>query len=70
MHALDRMRARRISRQEIEQGLTRRETVYVSDEDQSATVILCATDAGRKLKVVVATNDENYIVTVADRGEG
>lgn len=70
MHALGRMESRGITRAEIEQGLTRRETVYVSPEDSSSTVILCSTDAGRQLKVVVDTNDEEYIITVADRGEG
>lgn len=70
MHTVQRMEARGITRAEIEQGLTRRETVYTSPEDTSATVILCSTDAGRQLKVVVATDDEDYIITVAARGEG
>jgi hypothetical protein len=69
MHAVHRMRARHITRDEIEQGLTGRETVSVSNEDPTATVILCSTDAGRKLKVVVATDDENFILTAAARGD-
>ena len=70
LHTLERMEARSITRAEIEQGLTRRETVYTSPEDASATVILCSTNAGRQLKVVVATDDEEFIITVAARGEG
>ncbi|MDO9498104.1 MAG: DUF4258 domain-containing protein [Nocardioides sp.] len=70
MHTLQRMEERNITRAEIEQGLTRRETVYMSPEDNSATVILCSTEAGRQLKLVVATDDEEYVITAMARGEG
>ena len=62
------MSERGITREEIQQGLTRRETVYVSREDDSVTVILCRTDAGRRLKIALATDDEEHIITVAERG--
>lgn len=69
VHTLERMAQRRITRSEIQQGLTRRETVYVSAEDPSCTVILCSTDSGRRLKLVVASDDHECIITVAARDE-
>jgi hypothetical protein len=69
VHALKRMEQRGISRSEVLQALTRRETVYVSDEDASRTVILGSTSEGRRLKVIVESDDEQCVVTVSARDE-
>lgn len=68
-HAVQRMRRRRIERSEVLEALGNRETVYVSAEDPSTTVILGRTEQGRRLKVVVNSLDEQHIITVADRGQ-
>lgn len=69
VHTLRRMTQRGITRQEIREGLTNRETLYVSADDATCTVILCVTDAGRRLKMVVASDDHECIITVAARDE-
>jgi hypothetical protein len=69
VHAVERMNERSISREEVQQALTERETVYVSPEDASATVVLGRTVVGRRLKVVVGTDDAEYVITVSERGE-
>lgn len=68
-HAMDRMRHRRIRRAEVKDALQRRERGYVAAEDATATIIICSTDDGRALRVVVATDDEDHVLTVSARGE-
>jgi hypothetical protein len=63
------MESRNITRDEVLEALENRETVYVSSEDPSATVILGRTRSGRSLKVVVSSTDDEHVITVAARGE-
>ncbi|TMK63219.1 MAG: DUF4258 domain-containing protein [Actinobacteria bacterium] len=61
------MRQRRINGTEIDDVLESPETVYQSREDHSRTVYLGTTKGGRRLKVVVLTDDREVVITVADR---
>lgn len=67
IHALQRLEKRSISRDEVAEVLTRRETVIETHGDRPSLTILGRTDAGRRLKVVVAMDDESYVITIADR---
>ena len=68
LHALQRMRARGISRDEVQQALANRQTQYSSDDfSDTRLIILGQTASGRRLKVVVVADDEDRIITVADR---
>ena len=68
LHAVGRIRERGISRDEVVEALYQgRETVYPSADDPDCSVVLGSTSAGRRLKIVVQTDDQNYIVTAADR---
>lgn len=69
IHALQQMRRRDVDRAEILEALENRETVYVSAEDASATVVLGRTAQGRRLKVVVNSRNQEHVITVADRGQ-
>ena len=63
------MTARGILREEVLDALRTVEVTYTSEDRDDRTVILCRTGAGRRLKVVVETDDPNYVVTVADRDD-
>jgi hypothetical protein len=69
VHTVRRMGQRGISRDEIEEALTCQDVIYPSEDDPSRTVILGRTSTGRPLKVVVSSDDHEYIVTVADRSD-
>lgn len=69
MHALHRMKQRNISRDEVIEAIAERGTMYTSTDDDSRTVILGRTRAGRSLKVVVESDDHDYVITVADRAD-
>jgi len=69
LHAVHQMKRRGISRDEVLEALANRETVYTSAGDDSSTVILGRTTQGRGLKVVVNAQDDEHVITVADRGE-
>ncbi len=70
VHALRQMQRRQISREEVEQALGNPGAVrYASGEDPSATVVRSESEAGRRLKVVVRTDDHDYIITVAGISE-
>jgi uncharacterized DUF497 family protein len=67
-HASQRMARRRISQEEVEQVLANPETSYPSaDYPEERLVILGSTDTGRRLKVVVPVDDNEMVITVADR---
>jgi hypothetical protein len=65
----DQMPRRRISKAEVEQVLASPEITYLSEEGRDRTVILGTTSASRRLKVVVRTDDPQFVVTVADRDD-
>lgn len=68
MHAWDQMTLRSITRDEVTEAHTRRDTTYRSEDyPDERLVILGTTSAGRRLKIVVPINDQNTIITVADR---
>ena len=69
MHAVQQMQRRKITREEVFQALARRETVYVSEDDESRLVIQGCTAGNRKLKIVVSRHDEEFVITVAGRFE-
>lgn len=68
-HARLRMRQRDITESEIEEALTHASDRYPSDDAPDRTVVLGTTRNGRRLKVVVSTEDEQYVITVADRDD-
>ncbi|MDK3255076.1 DUF4258 domain-containing protein [Blastococcus capsensis] len=68
-HARRRMAARRIDAAEVEEALAAPDLVHASQEHpDERTVIRGRTSTGRRLKVVVLTDDKEYVVTVADQG--
>ncbi len=68
VHAVKQGQRRDITRTEVAQALARADTTYASKEYPAArTVVLGTTDQGRRLKIVVLTDDAQYVVTVADR---
>lgn len=67
-HARRQARRRRVTEQEVEEALARPDTRYPSQEyPEQRTVLLGRTAGGKRLKVVVLTDDPEYVVTVADR---
>lgn len=70
-HATEQMAERRITLSEVEEALQNPETSYPSPKPgrDDRTVILGATNAGRRLKVVVLAERPDHVVTVADRDE-
>jgi hypothetical protein len=61
------MERRGIRRDEVEEAIANRGTMYPSADDESRVVILGRTAAGRSLKVVVERDDHDCVITVADR---
>lgn len=70
IHALERMRERFITRDEVIEARASRETTYPSEDDPGVLVILGTTRDGRRLKVFVDAADECVIVSVMDRDGG
>lgn len=70
-HANLQMAARVISATEIAEALTNIQTSYPSNRPgrEDRTVNLGTTGTGRRLKVVVKTENPDFIVTVADRDQ-
>ena len=61
------MRTRRISEQSVDEVLASAETTwYPAESDPSRKVFHGETDRGRRTKVVVAADDSQRVVTVAD----
>jgi len=68
VHAVKQSQRRQITRTEVAEALAQADTVYASEEyPDTRTVVLGRTNQGRRLKVVVLTEDVHYVVTVADR---
>lgn len=61
------MKQRDITQAEIEEALGQPDTTYPSTSHPDRSVVLSTLRSGRRLKVVVQTNDPQYVVTVADR---
>lgn len=68
LHARRQMGRRHITENEVIEALAQPETSYASREHPDRQVLLGSTDAGRRLKVVVVS-DDNLVVTVADRDQ-
>lgn len=68
-HARQRMMERGISSAEVDEVLASPQTSYPSAGHGDRTVVLGQTASGRRLKVVVLSNDMECVVTVADRDE-
>ena len=67
-HALKQMKRRHISLMEVEEALASPETSYPSREyPDDRVVVLGSTSGGRRLKIVVLADDNEFVVTVADR---
>lgn len=66
-HALEQMSARSITVEEVARALDEPETTYPSPHHDDRMVLLGATKAGRRLKIVVPAADPHVIITVADR---
>jgi len=63
MHAQRRMRQRGIEAWEVEYVIDHPGTQYSSEQDATRTVILGETLSGRRLKVVVVSDDQSQVVT-------
>jgi hypothetical protein len=57
---------REITQADIDHALARPETRYQPEAHPDRTVILSRTIFGGRLKVVVRTNDPEYLITVAE----
>ena len=69
-HARRRMRQRGITETEIEEALEAVEAKFPADEyPDERIVIFGSTSAGRRLKIVVESSDDRYVITVADRDD-
>jgi hypothetical protein len=66
-HARRRARRWTITIQELKEALANRESVRLSGQDDRL-VIMGITAAGRRLKIVVPTSDEAFVVTCAAQG--
>ncbi len=67
-HAKRRMASRRITAEEIADALAVPETTHPArDNPNEATVVFGRTSSGRRLKVIVRVDDNEYVITVADR---
>lgn len=67
-HARRRMASRRIEASEIADVLAAPDTTHASrDHPDERVVIFGRTCSGRRLKVVVCADDNEYVITVADR---
>lgn len=66
-HARHQMQRRAISAEEVAEAFDAAESTYSSAERQDRLVVLGQTDAGRRLKIVLAGDD--LVVTVAGRDE-
>jgi uncharacterized DUF497 family protein len=63
-----RMAMRGITTEEVDEVLAAPDTVYSSaDYPDERTVVLGRTSGGRRLKVVVRADDNEFVITVADR---
>ncbi len=71
-HATRRMALRKITASEVAEALANPTTTYPSRDpgDEARTVVLGVTTAGRRLKIVVVTDDPDTVVTVMDRRSG
>lgn len=69
LHARRRMEARGITQAEVEEALADagRTTYSSADYPDDRLVILGETEAGRRLKIVVPQDDNEMVITVADR---
>jgi Domain of unknown function (DUF4258) len=63
-----RMAQREITEAEIDQVRASPESQYQTEGHSETTVILGRTIFGGRLKVVVRTNDPDYVITAAERG--
>ena len=61
------MHARGILEHDVGEALNNVETTYPSESHPDRTVILGRTITGRRLKIVVPTNEMDYLITVSDR---
>lgn len=71
-HASQRMKSRRITQAEVEEALADPGRVRYPSADYPSErlVILGDTSAGRRLKIVVPVDDNETVITVADRDSG
>ena len=61
------MHARGILEHDVDEALNHVGATYPSESHPDRTVILGTTITGRELKIVVATNEMDYLITVSDR---
>ncbi len=67
-HAIRRMRLRGVSKVEVLEALLSRQETRPSDEYPNRSIVIGTTSAGRRLKIILSS-DEQTVITVAAQGQ-